>query len=103
LEAAKVLDDKAAWTALGEAALMQGNHQIVEMAYQRTKDFERLAFLYLITGNTEKLQKMQKIAQIRKDVHGQFQCALMLGDAEERTKGYYIIIKIIYKIFSIIC
>nr|CAD2134561.1 unnamed protein product [Meloidogyne enterolobii] len=86
LEAAKVLDDTAAWNALGEAALMQGNHQIVEMAYQRTKDFERLAFLYLITGNVEKLQKMQKIAQIRKDVHGQFQCALMLGDAEERTK-----------------
>ncbi|KAF7633499.1 Coatomer subunit alpha [Meloidogyne graminicola] len=86
LEAAKVLDDTAAWNALGEAALLQGNHQIVEMAYQRTKDFERLAFLYLITGNIEKLQKMQKIAQIRKDMHGQFQCALMLGDAEERTK-----------------
>ncbi|KAL3074516.1 hypothetical protein niasHS_015346 [Heterodera schachtii] len=86
LEAAKVLDDKTIWVALGEAALLQGNHQIVEMAYQRTKDFERLAFLYLITGNQEKLQKMLKIAQIRKDVHGQFQCALMLGDAQERTK-----------------
>uniref|UniRef100_A0A914GSP6 Coatomer WD associated region domain-containing protein n=1 Tax=Globodera rostochiensis TaxID=31243 RepID=A0A914GSP6_GLORO len=86
LEAAKVLDDKAIWTALGEAALLQGNHQIVEMAYQRTKDFERLAFLYLITGNQEKLQKRLKIAQIRKDVHGQFQCSLMLGNAEERTK-----------------
>lgn len=40
--------------------------QIVEMAYQRTKDFEKLSFLYLITGNMEKLQKMMKIAQIRK-------------------------------------
>ncbi|VDM92463.1 unnamed protein product [Onchocerca ochengi] len=66
LESAKVLDDKAVWQALGEAALMQGNHQIVEMAYQRTKDFEKLSFLYLITGNMEKLQKMMKIAQIRK-------------------------------------
>ena len=37
LEAAKALDDKAVWTALGEAALLQGNHTIVEMAYQRTK------------------------------------------------------------------
>lgn len=36
------------------------------MAYQRTKDFEKLSFLYLITGNMEKLQKMMKIAQIRK-------------------------------------
>lgn len=87
LEAAKVLDDKAVWDALGEAALLQGNHQVVEMAYQRTKNFERLAFLYLITGNLEKLQKMQKIAQIRKDVQGQFQTSLMLGDVEERVRG----------------
>ena len=35
--------------------------QIVEMAYQRTKNFERLSFLYLITGNMEKLKKMTKI------------------------------------------
>ena len=39
-------------------ALLQGNHQIVEMAYQRTKNFDKLAFLYLITGNLEKLRKM---------------------------------------------
>ncbi len=57
------------------------------MAYQRTKNFEKLAFLYLITGNLEKLQKMQKIAQIRKDVQGQFQTSLMLGDVEERIRG----------------
>lgn len=39
---------------------------MVEMSYQRTKDFQKLAFLYVITGNMEKLQKMMKIAQIRK-------------------------------------
>jgi len=32
--------------------------QIVEMAYQRTKNFDRLSFLYLITGNMEKLKKI---------------------------------------------
>ena len=37
--------------------------QIVEMAYQRTKNFERLSFLYLITGNMEKLKKMTKIGK----------------------------------------
>ena len=80
LESAKTLDDKAVWEALAEAALLQvcgfggkfelilqGNHQIVEMAYQRTKNFEKLNFLYLITGNMEKLTKMMKIAEIRKD------------------------------------
>ena len=33
------------------------------MAYQRTKNFERLSFLYLVTGNMEKLRKMTKIGE----------------------------------------
>ena len=59
---------------------------MVEMAYQRTKNFDKLSFLYLITGNLEKLKKMTKIAEIRKDTSGQFQNALYLGDVEERVK-----------------
>ena len=72
------------------------------MAYQRTKvslsffyiphiamfqDFEKLSFLYLITGNTEKLSKMMKIAQMRNDTDGHFQTALILGDVDERIKS----------------
>ncbi|KAK6009925.1 WD domain, G-beta repeat protein, partial [Ostertagia ostertagi] len=86
LEAAKICDDKSIWEALGEAALIQGNHQVVEMAYQRTKNFEKLSFLYLVTGNSEKLSKMMKIAQMRNDAHGHYQTALYLGDIEERIK-----------------
>lgn len=47
-------------------ALLQGNHQIVEMCYQRTKNFDKLSFLYLITGNLEKLRKMMKIGEFSK-------------------------------------
>ena len=65
---------------------MQGNHQVVEMCYQRTKNFDKLSFLYLITGNLEKLKKMMKIAEIRKDTSGHFQNALYLGDVKERMK-----------------
>ena len=65
---------------------MLGNHQVVEMCYQRTKNFDKLSFLYLITGNLEKLRKMTKIAEIRKDSSGQFQNSLYLGDVEERVK-----------------
>ena len=86
LEAAKALDEKECWDRLGEAALMQGNHQVVEMCYQRTKNFDKLSFLYLITGNLEKLRKMMKIAEIRKDHSGHFQNALYLGDVAERVK-----------------
>lgn len=85
LEAAKSLDDKECWDRLGQSALLQGNHQVVEMCYQRTKNFDKLSFLYLITGNLEKLKKMNKIAEIRKDVYAQYQGALLLGDVKERV------------------
>jgi coatomer protein complex subunit alpha (xenin) len=86
LESARALDDKQCWEKLAEEALMQGNHQIVEMCYQRTKNFDKLSFLYLITGNLDKLKKMMKIAEVRKDVNGQYQTALFLGDVSERVK-----------------
>lgn len=86
LEAAKALNDKACWDRLGQVALSQGNHQVVEMCYQRTKNFDKLLFLYLITGNLEKLKKMIKIAEIRKDTSAQYEGALFLGDVSERIK-----------------
>lgn len=63
LEAAKALDERSCWERLGEAALLQGHHQVVEMCYQRTKNFDKLTFLYLITGNLAKLRKMMKIGK----------------------------------------
>lgn len=63
LEAAKALDERSCWERLGEAALLQGHHQVVEMCYQRTKNFDKLTFLYLITGNLVKLRKMMKIGE----------------------------------------
>ena len=75
-----------AWKQLGSEALRQGNHEVVEMAYQKTKQFEKLSFLYLITGNMDKLRKMLKISEMRGDVMSRFQNAMYLGDAEERTK-----------------
>ena len=78
------LDNKETWHRLGVEALRQGNHQIVEYSYQKTKNFERLSFLYLITGNMEKLAKMLKISEIRTDVMGSFHNALYLGDIRER-------------------
>ena len=68
-----------AWRQLGVEALRQGNHEVVEMSYQKTKEFECLSFLYLITGNTDKLRKMQKIAEMRGDVMSCVQNALFLG------------------------
>ena len=39
------LDDKDTWYQLGVEALRQGNHQIVEFSYQKTKAYERESLL----------------------------------------------------------
>ncbi|KAL2892798.1 Coatomer subunit alpha-2 [Bienertia sinuspersici] len=83
---ANAIDDKNHWYKLGVEALRQGNADIVEYAYQKTKNFERLSFLYLITGNMEKSYKMLKIAEVKNNIMGQFHNALYLGDIQERVK-----------------
>lgn len=82
----EVVGRRDIWGQLGQEALRQGNHQVVEMSYQRTKDFDRLSFLYLITGDTDKLRKMLKIANMRGDIMGRYHNALLLGDAAERVQ-----------------
>uniref|UniRef100_A0A914PX22 Coatomer WD associated region domain-containing protein n=1 Tax=Panagrolaimus davidi TaxID=227884 RepID=A0A914PX22_9BILA len=73
LEAAKEIDDKAVWESLAQAALLQGNHQIVEYSYQRTKNFDKLVFLYFITGMLKIFNKfcdVCQVSEIGKDVIG---------------------------------
>ena len=74
-----------AWGELGVEALRQGNHEVVEMCYQKTRQFEKLSFLYLITGNTKKLRYMLRIAESRSNMMSRFHNALFLGEAEERV------------------
>ncbi|KAG7365422.1 coatomer WD associated region-domain containing protein [Nitzschia inconspicua] len=85
LEQQNAENSREIWGELGAEALRQGNYQVVEMSYQRTKDFDRLSFLYLITGDTEKLRKMLKISNMRGDIMGRYHNALLLGDAAERV------------------
>ncbi|GAM20654.1 hypothetical protein SAMD00019534_038290 [Acytostelium subglobosum LB1] len=84
LQSAKILDDKECWSRLGVEALRQGNHQIVEMAYSRTGEFDRLSFLYLLVGNLTTLKKMVNYENT--DIMSKFQYALYLGDVDERIK-----------------
>lgn len=86
LDAAKALDDKGCWEKLAEHALLHGNHPVVEYCYQQTKNYDKLSFLYLITGNLAKLRRMMKINEIRKDYEGWYANALYLGDVPERIR-----------------
>ena len=88
VETARALDQRALWQALGEAALAQGNIQIVELAYQKLKNFEKLSFLYLITGDSPKLGRMGKIAEHRADYASEFQNSLWTGNVESRIRVF---------------
>lgn len=86
VEMAKELDRPALWKRLGDEALAHGNHQVVEMAYQKQKQFDKLSFLYLTTGDQGKLARMAKIAEHRGDFTARFQNALYLGEVEDRIQ-----------------
>ncbi|KAJ3935811.1 MAG: coatomer subunit alpha-2 [Lentinula lateritia] len=84
VETAELIDRPDCWERLAQQALKQGNHKIVEKAYQKTKNFDKLSFLYLATGSTDKLSKMQKIADARGNPMSRFHNALYAGDVMSR-------------------
>ncbi|KAJ3129796.1 hypothetical protein HK100_008413 [Physocladia obscura] len=85
-ETAKVLDREESWDMLGQEALRQGNHKVFERALQRVKNYDRLSFLYFISGNTENLKKMAKIAELRGDAMSRYHNSIYLGDVEEQVR-----------------
>lgn len=88
IEMAKELDKPKFWSRLGTEALAHGNHQIVEMSYQKLKQFDKLSFLYLATGDHSKLARMAKIAEHRGDFTARFHNALYLGEVEDRIQMF---------------
>ena len=87
-EMAKQLDRPTIWTRLSVEAPCHGNHQIVEMTYQKLRSFDKLSFLYLCTGDEQKLTRMAKIAEHRGDCVSRFQNTLYLGDVENRIRMF---------------
>ncbi|KAJ2160859.1 hypothetical protein GGF46_001916 [Coemansia sp. RSA 552] len=86
LETAKAIDKPAYWDKFSQEALRRGHGNMVELAYQRTKAYDKLSFLYSISGNMEKLAKMQKISIMRNDAQSRLQNSLFLGDVEDRVR-----------------
>ena len=86
VEMAHQLDRPKLWQRLSTEALAHGNHQVVEMTYQKLRSFDKLSFLYLATGDVEKLKRMAKIAEHRGDMTARFQNALYLGDVQNRIE-----------------
>lgn len=87
LASAKEVNSEACWGKLAKHALQQGNIQIVITCQQQLRNFDRLSFIYFLTGDSEKLTKMQDIAQKRGDPQSLFQTSIYLGDVVGRLKA----------------
>jgi coatomer subunit alpha len=88
VEMAKQLDRPKLWQRLSTEALAHGNHQVVEMTYQKLRNFDKLSFLYLVTGDASKLHRMSKIAEHRGDMTSRFQNSIYVGDIENRIEMF---------------
>lgn len=71
---------------LETAAMEQGNHDLLEDVYLRQRQFDKLAFVYLATGNRARLQRLEQLANQRGDAAAQFQASLYLGTPEARIE-----------------
>ena len=86
LEQAQKLDKPAIWAKLGKEALTQGRVSVVELAYQRLHQMDKLSLFYLVTGNLDKLSKMEQIAEARGDLSSLLQNSIYLGSVEKRIQ-----------------
>ncbi|PHH58690.1 hypothetical protein CDD81_4818 [Ophiocordyceps australis] len=86
VEMAKELDKPKFWARLATESLSHGHQQIVEMCYQKLKQFDKLSFLYLATGDYSKLARMAKIAEHRGDYTSRFHNTLYLGEVGDRIQ-----------------
>ncbi|EGV65925.1 hypothetical protein CANTEDRAFT_101526 [Yamadazyma tenuis ATCC 10573] len=88
LEEAKKLNNNSIWEKLAEEALNEGNIEIVEFCYQNLHLFDKLSFLYVYKGDTERLNKMATIAEHRSDYSSLIQNTFYNGDIKKRCQVY---------------
>lgn len=88
LDEAKKINSKPIWEKLGKEALIQGNIQIVELVYQQLHLLDKLSFLYLTTGDSNKLSKMATIAENREDIGSLFTNSIYLADVERKIQTF---------------
>lgn len=78
-EDAVKLDKTDFWSRLADGAMALGNFTIAEKCLQRIGDHSRLSFLYVITGNVEKIRALNtKLPADKIDLR--IQNNIMLGD-----------------------
>lgn len=59
VDAATELADPVIWDRIADEAMAQGRFTVAEQAFKKSGNMERLAFLYLISGQTQKLNSLK--------------------------------------------
>ena len=80
-EAAQVLDDKQVWLKLADLSLLSGQILLTETCYQKAKCYDKLLFLYCITGQMEKMNKLGRIFRVRGEIGLALQASLLTGNS----------------------
>ena len=80
--AASDLDDGDTWLRLGELSLLHGKLELAEQSYQRGRHYDKLIFLYVITGQREKLVKLGRIFKVRGEVSSLVEVGLVVRDGD---------------------
>ncbi|KAH3902677.1 probable Coatomer subunit alpha [Saccharomycodes ludwigii] len=89
LEECSKLNSPDEWAVLGENALLQGNAGLSELVYQNNKEFDKLSFLYLATGDKSKLAKMESIAENRGDASSVILNTIYSNNVTKRSEVFH--------------
>ncbi|CAK73366.1 unnamed protein product (macronuclear) [Paramecium tetraurelia] len=78
------LKNPKCYQMLLEEAMRQGNHNIYEVCQQKLRASQELAFLYIITGQLEKINIISNIAQEQNNLDLRFQTLLTMDSLKQR-------------------
>lgn len=85
LQAASRLDDRRCWSKLAEVAMEVGHVKAAERAYKELKKPYKLAMLYLVTGQRDKMLDARVQARSLGDTSTEFIISLLVKDFVECT------------------
>lgn len=86
LEVATQLNDKRCWEKLAEAAMQVGHMKAAEKAFQELEKPNKLAMLYLVSDQRDKMIEARKLANKLGDTSTEFIVSLLLKDFAECTR-----------------
>lgn len=86
LNAAIHINEKKCWEELAEAALLVGHVEAVERAYKELKKPYKLALLYLVCDQRDKMIEARKMARELGDTSTEFVISLLVKDFTECTQ-----------------